>query len=334
MIYNELYHFDGCSYTKGHENESLANLSPGDCFLWKHVINPFVFKDGNFNNQIPLNQRYGIQPSKYPFQDFSTTAKSNDMMFMDFIENVHRFKNVKRGRVIIYWSHSERTGGRVSYSDFKGVDAYEKNQDVHKTDQFPELTFNFWMQQICKTMNYMYSVQNICENLGIEYYFITQENYNLFKYAANEFRCKETLESININRVFNWPTNELVNYPELKHDVSVNEFYLFWGTLGFTLQFARAFGGIEWVSKDQKHMSYDSHLRLGTMLKDWIEDNDKDLSYWLDESGKINNKRFFYDLRAWKEEHLKESIHWVEEKVTNALIHYTIKPNAEYIYES
>jgi hypothetical protein len=332
MIYNELYHFDGCSYTKGHDLRKETTFT--DPHLWKHVINPLVHKDGNFNITLPLNQRYGIQPSKYPFQDFSQIAKSNDMIFSDFIANVHNFKDVKKGRVFIYWSHSERTGLRLRNDKFKGVDIYEKNQQQQVIEQNPSHSFNFWFQQMCKTMDYMYAVQSICENLGIEYYFITQENYNLFKYVSEKYRYEETFNNINSNHIFNWPTQELVNYPSLDDDFTTKTYFLYWGTLGFALQFARAFGGREWVSDDKKHMTYDAHLHLGTMLKDWIEDNEKDLSYWVDECTKINNKRFFYDLRPWKDDVLGSSRHWVEERVTSSLIEFDIKPNAEYIYES
>ena len=83
MMYDVLYHFDGCSYTKGHRTIQDNQDEP----TWTNIINPPVFKDGNYNENTPLNQRAGRVTYKYPYANYSEIAKSNDAIYFDFLNN-------------------------------------------------------------------------------------------------------------------------------------------------------------------------------------------------------------------------------------------------------
>ena len=336
MMYDVLYHFDGCSYTNGHNfPEGRAG---GDKITWTYIINPPVVKDGNHNQLIPLMQRAGRQCFKYPFVNYSAIAKSNDMMFKDFIGNLHRFDNFKFGKVFIHWSHSERTGyyttdKRQHYNkNAQHFEVSKQDGSFHSYDLFDGPFWEKWMNGIVDTMHYMYAIQEICKAKNIEWNFLTVENYNLFKYVAENYGMLDVFNSINIDHIFNWPTKPLVNYPEF-NNMTKEKALIIWGTTGLPLQWAKAMEGNNLIDEDKKHLTDDGHKRFGTQILDWTLDRDKDISYWLDEP-EVYNKSFFNDLKPWKEEYVGIGVHWLERKVQDALINFEIKPNADYIYES
>ena len=336
MMYDVLYHFDGCSYTHGHKALDGEHCI-ADSATWKHIVNPVVIKDGNYNLNIPLPERAGRYVFKYPLVDYSSIAKSNDMMFHDFMRSLSKFDSYKFGKVFIQWSHSERTGYygtkklRQCYN--KNVQHFEVVEGELKTyDPYDGPFWSKWMNGIVNTMYYMHAIQEICKAKNLEWSFLTVENYNLFKYAAENYNALDVFNSINNDHIFNWPTKPLVNYPDFK-DMDREKVLVVWGTTGLPLQWAKAMEGDNLIDDDKKHLNEDGHRRFGTQILDWTLNREKDISYWLDEP-EVYNKSFFYDLKPWKEEYVGIGVHWLEQRVQDALINYEIKPNADYIYES
>lgn len=337
MMYDVLYHFDGCSYTIGHK----VTADNQDESTWTHIINPAVFKDGNYNEIIPLSERAGRVTFKYPYTNYAQIAKSNDAIYFDFLKNLSKFDNYKFKKVFIFWSHSERTSDISIKNNLPFVSYYKKVQhfklkddgNYHSYDPYEGPFWDHWMDGIVRTMYYMLSMQEICKAKNIEYNFVTTENYNLFKHVATKYGLLDVFNSINIDHIFNWPTKPLINYPNINDKLSTEDVLLYWGTTSFNLQWAKAMEGNTLIDDDKKHLTLEGHKRLGSQLMDWSLDREKDISFWIDEPY-VYNKSFFYDLKSWKDEYVGIGKHWLESKVNNALINYEIKPNADYIYES
>tara|TARA_R110000822_G_scaffold209938_3_gene345806 strand:+ start:1013 stop:1960 length:948 start_codon:yes stop_codon:yes gene_type:complete len=315
MMYNEVYYFDGCSYTAGHDTVSTDRT-------WISILNPLVEKDGNYNLSNPNFPTGGRR--KYPYYNESVVCKSNQEIYQDWRKNLPALEKLDNVKVVIHWSHSERT-------------TQDKNQGfITGNNHWTEDLATAWWDGFDKTVSFMKTIEDDCKIRNIEVYFITTEHQQLFELARNynDEVYSQRLDSLDQDIIFNWPMRKLQNFNLTP--VTRDDLLILWGCTGLPVSWCRVFG--EDTADDLKHIDYRSQQRFGAQIKDWIVDRNKDLSYWIDE-GAVD-KSYFYDLATWKNNYRSADpeqwvpTHWIERDLNEILINTVIRPNADYIYES
>lgn len=322
------YYFDGCSYTKGHDNE-IEN------YTWPKLINPLSNKEEGYMNKIESN---GIH-SKYPFIDYSCVARSNDAMYICFISHLNEIIKNKT-KVFIYFSHSERTISSFDYSESKHFRTLSSKFNYNKHNPDPDNNLGQWISGTMKTLSYIKSITLIAEANNIDLVIVTQDHYKWFEFVSNTTESlKDCFDSINRKYIFNWPAPDLINFslfdsfPNLKY----YEILELWGCTGFALQIAKGFSDNNlWVSKDLKHFTKEGHEWLAKVLIDFSNDRTKNLSYYINELD-LGKQRIFYDRNAWVESYFygKDVSHWIEEDLIDHFktLISDIEKNKNYIYE-
>lgn len=323
------FYFDGCSYTAGHDQDSLL-------YRWPTIINTYSNPDNGYRNSL---EDTGDQFLSYPYIDYSSIARSNDAIFCSFISNFDKIKKNKT-KVFLYFSHSERYFREYKINSYRTTPfkfGYEKVNPGASGGSFLS-----WIGGTIKTLTFIKSITQLCEDNNIELVIVTQDNYRWFEYLSTlDSDVKKLFDSINYKKyIFNWPSPELINYVALTKDpdtVEPIEHLELWGTTGFALCLSKAFGpGDEWVSRDNKHFKREGHIFLGNALKEFMDDNSKNLSYYLDDLN-VKDKRFFYDRNIWIEQYFyrRKHNHHIEGSLKQHFrsLLKDIKMNSDFIYE-
>ena len=321
------YYFDGCSYTKGHDKES-------EKIAWPKIINPLSNKEIGHMNKI----EYDEVNRKYPFIDYSCVARSNDAIYICFMAHLNEIIKNKT-KVIIYFSHSERSIMGYDYSESKHFRTLSSKFKYDKAN--PNDSIGKWLSGSMKTISYIKSMTHIAEVNNIDLVIITQDHYKWFEFVCNTTESlKDCFDSIDRKYIFNWPAPELINfslfnsYPD---NIDEKEILELWGCTGFALQIAKGLSdNNSWVSKDLKHFTAEGHEWLANALIEFFNDRTKNLSYYINELD-LGKQRIFYDKNAWVESYFygNETSHWIEDhliKHFETLIS-DIKKNKNYIYE-
>jgi len=323
------YYFDGCSYTAGHDKDSSI-------YRWPTIINPLSNPNNGYRNAL---NGAGDQFLTYPYKDYSTVARSNDAIFCSFVSNLKEIKKNKT-KVFLYFSHCERYFQEYEINSFRTTPFKFKYEKANPGDGGG--IFLSWIGGTIKTLSFIKTIIEICEDNNIELVIVTQDNYRWFEYISTlDSDVKKLFDSINYKKyIFNWPTPELINYTALTKnpgEVESIEHLELWGTTGFALCFAKAFGpGDDWVSVDNKHFERDGHIFLGNILKEFMDDNSKNLSFYLDNLN-LKDKRFFYDRNIWIEQYFykRKHNHHIEASLKEHFgsLLKDIKMNSDFIYE-
>jgi len=322
------YYFDGCSYTKGHD-ESSSLVS------WPKQINPKADPNYGHVNLLNDDKIYRL----YPFIDYSCTARSNDAMFISFMTHLDEII-ANKTKVFIFFSHSERNFTKIDISESKNHRPL--NSRLHYNKVNPNGDITEWFSGTIKTLSYIKSITHIAEANDIDLVIVTQDHYRWFEFVSKiDNKLEECFNNINKKYIFNWPMPELKNfnffnnYPD---NFNYNQVLELWGCTGFALQMAKGFSDFNnWVCDDLKHFTEEGHMWLSKALKDFLKDRSKNLSYYVDELD-LGKQRIFYDKNAWVESYFygKKTSHWIED---NLISHFEslikdIEKNKNYIYES
>jgi len=263
------------------------------------------------------------------------TAKSNVNILQDFITNLPHILEAKTS-VLIYWSHSERdfqvwdeeSSRCISGKGLTaGLDLDWRDLGDGGQGQPGNNTYNKFLAMHAKTITYMLAVQEICEANNIDYRFITTDPYVEFERISQH-------KKINIEKVFNWPLPGIQSRLDLDNK---DLFSAWWSVRSLTLQFARAFGSLNnknYVHPDSKHMTDEGAALMGTMVKEWWDNPEKDLQWYYDNVLNGPAKSYFVDEQAhWKNllDSGDVSTHWVERNIKE-LKDILLAP-ATFIYE-
>lgn len=340
------FYFDGCSYVDGHDRESFA-------LNWTHYMNPIGQDPWLFKNSSLLKEERG-PGRRNRYIDESTTAKSNDAIFYGFLTNLEWIKKY-RPTIFIQFSHSERymhmqftdeEGGWSMSEEKDWFSGYYKNLfDITNIDLSGRqlkgaiegannIFMGYWLINVNKTLSYIKAIQQICKDNDLDLNLITTENYNIFKKAASYSEyTKQLFDSIDHTNIFNWPSPDFINY-DLDNVSTWLHFLSIWGTVGFPVQWSKAFG--KPLADDNKHLSQEGFKLFANQIKEWCYDRSKDLSYQIDKLP-LEQKQYMYDYAHWVRNYdFGNTSHWVEEdlhKYFNTKLKFIID-NADYVYES
>lgn len=303
------YYFDGCSYTKGHDLESVG-------YAWP----------------VQINHR------KYPYINNACIARSNDAIFTSFIANLDNIIKNKT-KVFLYFSHSERSFNSFNIKSNEQYIDFSTRMEYDKAN--PRNNVHVWIAGTIKTLAFLKSITTIAEANNIDLVIITQDHYRWFEFVSKiDKSTLDCFNSIDQKYIFNWPTPELKNFSffdSYPNDISEIDQLELWGCTGFALQLAKGFSNFNsWVSKDLKHFNLEAHKWLGNALIEFSKDRSKNLLYYINELD-LGKQRIFYDKNAWVESYFygKKTDHWVEQELQqhfkNLII--DIKTNKNFIYE-
>lgn len=321
------YYFDGCSYTKGHDIESVG-------YAWPFQINPQVGRSEGFKNPIDESDEY----CKYPYINNACIARSNDAIFTNFIVNLDNIIRNKT-KVFLYFSHNERFFNGFEISSKKQYRNFPTRMKYEKAN--PRNNIPIWIAGTMKTIAFIKSITTIAKDHNIDLVIVTQDHYRWFEFVSKlDKSIQDCFNSIDQKYIFNWPLPELKNfsffntYPD---DISETDQLELWGCTGFALQIAKGFSDFNsWVSKDLKHFTEEGHKWLANALLEFSKDKSKNLAYYINDLD-IGKQRLFYDKNAWVESYFygKEPNHWVENKLIEHFqtLISDIKTNKNFIYE-
>ncbi len=321
------YYFDGCSYTKGHDQAS-SKVS------WPKQINPKSDPNYGYVNALDDDQNFRL----YPFIDNSCTARSNDAIFLSFMSHLDEII-ANKTKVFLYFSHSERYFIRLNNSENKNIKPLNSRLIYNKANPDGR-DITEWISGTMKTISYIKSITHIAEINDIDLVIVTQDHYRWLEFVSKtEQSLEECFNSINTKYIFNWPLPELKNFSLFNNypNTDYKQILELWGCTGFALQMAKGFSDFnEWVSDDLKHFTEKGHAWLAKVLVEFLKDRSKNLSYYIDELD-LGKQRIFYDKNAWVESYFygKETSHWIEKELIshfNSLIK-DIEKNKNYIYE-
>ena len=319
-------YIDGCSHTVGHRP------IPGE-----------VTKNTIWLGS--LMQRYLAPDSFEESFYFPQTAKANDNMFFDFMSVVDQL--VKGDKVFIYWSHAERFIRNLDITTFH--DDWMHGQGIctktvspfrfgSKESQFGPLYKDLDYEQIVeswmyKTWMYMYSVQEICKQKELDWYFVTCDPFYKFDKIRDNIK---TQCPIDYKHVWNWPADTMEMWPGYNVNEH-NHFLVEWALTSTPILLGRAQGimdGTNYISDDYKHITQKGHKMFSDLLIEWIEDPDRDLSWH------INNRLTQKAALEYKSimPHLKQfdltdynATHWVEQEVEKIV--KKLNSAITYVYE-
>lgn len=321
------YYFDGCSYTKGHDDDSLD-------YAWPFQINPRSDPDNGFKNQMDNLHDY----CKYSYINNSCIARSNDAIFTSFIANLDKIIKNKT-KVFLYFSHSERSFYKYQTSSEKEYRTFPTRLDYDKAN--PRNNVPTWVAGTIKTIAYIKSITSLAEAHNIDLAIITQDHYRWFEFVSKvDKSIEDCFNNIDQKYIFNWPAPELKNFNLFKSypdAIRENDHLELWGCTGFALQIAKGLSDFNsWVSEDLKHFNEEGHKWLAKSLIKFLNDRTKNLSYYINQLD-LGKQRIFYDKNAWIESYFygKETSHWIEAELIEhfqTLIN-DIKVNKNYIYE-
>ena len=213
------YYFDGCSYTKGHDNEMLN-------YTWPELINPLSDPKRCYENKVANDKNF----RKYSYIDYSSVARSNDAMFLCFMSHLNEIIKNKT-KVFIYLSHSERSIMGYDYSRSKHFRTLSSKFEYDKAN--PNDSISKWLSGTMKTISYIKSMTHIAEVNNIDLVIITQDHYKWFEFVCNTTESlKDCFDSIDRKYIFNWPTPELKNFSlfdSFPDNINENEILELWG---------------------------------------------------------------------------------------------------------
>ena len=291
----------GCSYTNGTNREELRDRT-----TW------------------PFKLGYSCNVSVV-----AASARSNRSIINSINEKIQEGLVNKDTIVIVHWSHSERQALAVInkmdvpfyLEDYKNLapDGLVIGQnDFSRTE--------LWAGLLTNGLNEIYLVQELLKNKCKDYFFITTDHYQSYKWTRSE-----VINLINKDKIFNWPS-EFENI----FDIASGEgFICNWITQSLPLTIGRYLGE-EYIYEDFKHLNSKGHAEFGNMLAAWIENPSKDWNYILSNSSsrqqqvcKDSRKGFEELQRLYKK--FPKSVHWVE----NTLEKVNIKTQqVDYVYEN
>lgn len=305
-----MYYIDGCSYTFGHNDSTYYNT-------WAFKICPGML-DRDF--------RVVARP-----------AKSNEAIFVDFMQNVDTL--TEEDTVIIYWSHSERlvSGLQTDEPEFTIKDYKNSQQDGI---WFRENLYRDWLVYLISTAAKMKAVKDMCIAKNIKFYFLTVDHYYWFK-KAEELTMYSFIDELTPH-VFNWPLSDVKMYHKFNYnirDAGINQndidiFSFYWAltaqplTTAFALQ---KIDGKNYLDADYKHLNVAGNDILQSWLEQFIDDSTKDLSYQIEQMPPEAAKCFTDPLSGYSI-YKDPDIHWVEARAIKVMNRLAVK-NAEFIYE-
>lgn len=322
------YYFDGCSYTKGHDDKSSK-------LAWPKQINPSSDPNNGYTNTVENDSSYRL----YPHIDYSCIARSNDAIFFSFMTHLDEIIENKT-KVFLYFSHSERYFTQFDYSDAKEHRTLNSKFTYIKANPKDGDT-SAWIAGAMKTVSYIKSITHIAEKNDIDLVIITQDHYRWFEFVCDTApSLQKTFDTINKKYIFNWPLPELKNFDffdNYPNNLCYYKILELWGCTGFALQIAKGFSDFNfWVSKDLKHFTEEGHEWLGKALLEFSKDRSKNLLYYIQDLD-LGKQRIFYDKNAWVESYFygKKPNHWIEQDL---ITHFEnlisdIEKNKNYIYE-
>lgn len=297
------FYIDGCSYTRGHDDKTWN-------FAWPALL--------GMNGPDCINK--------------SSIAKSNEHIFLDFLN--HKDDLASNSKIFIFWSHAERYVPR--YQDGRFHDSKNLSSGGFQIGPSPD-PFTTQDAYLIKTLSYIYNVQEWCKRLGLDWYFITTDPYYKYQRLFNEESINKWSSRIETSRIFNWPAPAFTELPF--ENKKTHEYFLIeWALANFVTSWVRAFSqhyNKNLLADDLKHMNSDGHVIFAEQLKEWINDNNKNLFYLIEQLD-YDSSRHFKDLNYVVHSPMLKKystgVHWIEQIVYGVL--NQSKMLADYVYES
>jgi hypothetical protein len=204
--------------------------------------------------------------------NMATPGKDNFTIFNDAMYTINNYP-IKR--IIIYWTYPERFWLPIKENNKISNWSNKNIQPCFTVD-------NVFFDYVKMNLNFMYTLQELCKNKKIEYFYLTTVPYYIYEQGDNGLTNK-------INNVANWPGPYLNN----NYHIWVNSLQILFG------------GYYNCVDKDGMHLNLNGHkLFFDNYICPFITNKKLEEPWtsqtsikWIDSLSSINKEEAFKNAR-------------------------------------